>query len=46
MTKITSKDFVVQIGKYKLYKCPKCGNVELRDDYKFCPKCGEKINFF
>jgi len=45
MTTITAENFIVKIGKYRLYRCPICKNAELRDDYKFCPMCGEKIKF-
>lgn len=26
-------------------KCPRCNNSNLRDDYKYCPICGLKIEF-
>ena len=45
MKPITKSDLVVKIGKYKIYRCTNCGEAEIRNDYKFCPCCGEKVIF-
>jgi len=45
MKPITKSDLVVKIGKYKIYRCTSCDEPEIRNDYKFCPFCGEKVVF-
>jgi len=45
MITITKKDFVIDIGKYKIYRCSNCKEQEIRNDFKFCPVCGEKLRF-
>ena len=44
MITITDKDFVVQIGNYKFYRC-KCKKNDIKIKYNFCPYCGQELEF-
>ena len=36
----------VNVVKYETWECKKCGSMGIRFRYKFCPLCGEKIEWY
>ena len=45
MIVITENNFLIQIGVFRIYKCSKCDNREVKVNHKYCSKCGEELFF-
>ena len=45
METVTRDDFVIDIGKYKIYRCPVCGEQGIRSDFRYCYHCGVALKF-
>ena len=42
---VTEKNFQIQIGSIRIYKCPNCNGNDLKTHYKHCPHCGITLRF-
>jgi len=42
---ITEKDFQVQLGTIKIYKCSRCEINDIKITDRFCHGCGKELEF-
>ena len=40
------KNNPVNVIKHEIWQCKKCGSTEIRFRYKYCPLCGEEIEWY